>query len=172
MLRFLLTIVFFVSSLALGLFVIYPKYESFKESREELNVKMEELENIMYYVAEMKSVEIKIAEYSTELKKLEKAFPADHDAPALFFNLENIIRRHNLTGEGIGSYSVSPFGEHPRINKVSFSLIISGNYENIKGFFLDIEKIIRIIKVNSVSIAYNEEQNTFNVTLSAQTYSR
>ncbi len=151
--------------------MVYPRYESFREVRDELEVKSEELENIMHYVSEMKIIEQNMRRYSRELVMLEKAFPSDHDAPALFFYLDNAIRRHNLQGEGLGPYSVSSFGEHPRIEKVAFSLMLTGNYENIKNFFADIEGVIRIIKVNNMTISYEDEDNLFRVSFSAHTYS-
>ncbi len=197
MLRLGLTITFFAVSLGLGIFLLNPAFQGYGDTRENVDVRSEELVNIMHYVSEMQVVRENINKYADELEMLKSVFPEDHDAPGLFFFIQNVIDKHNLEGDGIASYTVSAFEGNPRISKVSFSLDLTGGYQEIQNFLTEIERVIRIIKINNIDISYVERdiyedvvvtsedgfgggtervvtgtESVFNIFLSAHTYSR
>lgn len=187
MTKLLLTIVFIVGSLVGGFYVVYPNYTEYQIKIKEGEILYEELENMMVYVTELKEIEKKIAENEGDLAKIRSAFPEDHDAPSFFLYLKEKVEEHNLeSGSGLGGFSVKDYAtnntQHGRIKEILFSLEISGNYENVKGFFKDIEKLIRIISINDISIAGNLSsggvlspqatgEDVINISISGSTYS-
>jgi Tfp pilus assembly protein PilO len=158
MTKLLLTIIFIVTSLVGGFYVVYPSYTEYKIKVKEAEILYEELENIMVYVAQLKEIERRIAENKKELNKIEGAFPEDHDAPSFFLYLKEKIKEHNLKSEGdMGGFLISDYTvdntKHARLREISFGLDISGRYEDTKRFFGEIERLIRVINVNSISIS-------------------
>ncbi len=157
MIKLLITIIFIVSSLVGGLYVVYPQYESYQRQLKENDALQEELENVMVYVAELKAIEKKIEENKNYFEKLEKAFPEDHDAPSLFLYLEGLMEENNLAPESnFGDFSVQEYRygeeEHNRIKETVFGLNLAGSYQDMKSFFRETEGLMRIITINNIRI--------------------
>ncbi len=157
MIKLLITIIFLVFSLVGGLYVVYPQYEDHQRQLKENEVLHEELENVMVYVADLKAIEKKIEENKDYFEKIEKAFSEDHDAPSLFLYLEGLMEENNLTPESnFGNFSVQEYQydetEHSRIKETVFDLNLGGSYRDIKSFFGETEKLMRIITINNIRI--------------------
>ncbi len=157
MIKLLLTIIFLVSSLAGGLYVVYPQYESYQRQVKENEVLYEELENIVVYVAELKETEKEIGKHEEEFIRIKKALPEDHDAPSLFLYLKERMEENNLDPErSFGDFSVGNYKyngtEHSRIKQTTFGLNIGGDYEDVKSFFKKTERLMRMITINSINI--------------------
>ncbi len=166
MIKLLITIIFIVSSLVGGLYVVYPQYENYQRQLKEKEVLQEELENVMVYVAELKAIEKKIEENKDYFEKIKKAFPEDHDAPSLFLYLEGLMEENNLTPESsFGDFSVQEYRydetEHSRIKETVFSLNLAGNYRDMKNFFRETERLMRIITINNIRIEGEGSPNPF-----------
>lgn len=164
MAKLILIIIFFAGFFLGGLFLVEPLYEDYSFQVERNEVLEEELENLSFYIEALEKIEEKIDEFEEEIDVLESAFPEDHDAPALFLYLDDMIEKNNLRATGsFGDFSSEEFSynesEHDRIKEVSFSLSLVGDYEQIKGFFADIEKSARIIRTNEVSIVSGDEDS-------------
>jgi len=161
MIKIILTVIFFVSSVSAGLFVVYPLYEDYQVKMEENEVLVEELENVKVYIAELEKIDEKIEDYREEVDFIASAFPEDHDAPTLFLYLQNKMEEHNVEPvERFGSFSVNPYQEndsdHSRIREVSFDLSLEGSYENIKNFLREVEGVIRVTSIEEVSFSADE----------------
>jgi Tfp pilus assembly protein PilO len=160
MTKLLITIVFIVSSLVGGFYLVHPNYEKYRGQMRENEVLLEELEGIVIYVAQLKEIRRKINENEDKLAEMEKAFPEDHDAPSFFLYLKERTEDNNLKIEqSYGGFTVKPYREketdHGRIKEVGFKLEFSGEYENTKNFFREIERLIRIINIENISISGN-----------------
>ncbi len=158
MIKLLLTIIFIVSSLVGGFYVVYPSYAEYQIKIKEGEILYEELENMMVYVAQLKEIERKIYGNKEDLYKIKKALPEDHDTPSFFMYLKEKIKEHGLENEGnLGGFNVRAYEtdktQHARIKEVSFTLEVSGRYNDVKGFFEDIEKLMRIISINNINIS-------------------
>lgn len=141
-----------------GILVVHPAFQEYQLQREENIILREEFENLENYIEDINQLGEKMEEHKDSLELIKTAFPEDHDAPALFLYLEDTISESNLGRSGeMGSFSskaYSPNGiDHNRIKVVDFSIGISGEYPNIKNFFIATEKSARIMKVNHMSIS-------------------
>jgi type IV pilus assembly protein PilO len=191
MIKLLLTVAFIVASLVGGLYVVYPHYETYATKMAENDVLYEELENVMIYVNQLKIIKERIVETEEDLNKIERALPEDHDAPSLFLYLKNKMEENNLQITGtFGDFSTQEYThnetEHSRIKQVSFSISFTGNYSDTKNFFREIEKLMRLITVDNVSLSRGGDidpmlgfagieeigaGDSVSVTINAKTYS-
>ena len=158
MIKLIITIVFIVASLAGGLYVVHPSYKKYQRQVKENEVLYEELENIMVYVNELKEIKKKIEESEEGLQKIQDALPEDHDAPSFFLYLQEKIEEIGLTSSGnLGSFGVNNYknnnADHGRIKEIIFELTLSGKYEDVKRFFRETEKLMRIITINNMNIS-------------------
>ncbi len=60
MIKIALTIIFFVSTVLGGFYIVHPVFENYKRQEQENEVLREELENIIVYVNELKKIEKEI----------------------------------------------------------------------------------------------------------------
>jgi Tfp pilus assembly protein PilO len=160
MLKLILTITFFVSSLVGGLYVVYPQYETYQQQMQENEGLKKQLDNVMVYIADLKVIKEKIGEREELFDKMKTAFPSDHDAPALFLYLKNRIEANNLKiTENLGDFSVSPYknknSDHPRIKEMKFDIAVSGSYENMKNFLKETEQVIRLIRTDNLELSFD-----------------
>jgi Tfp pilus assembly protein PilO len=158
MIKLIITIVFIVASLVGGLYVVHPSYQKYQRQVKENEVLYEELENIMVYVNELKEIKKKIGENEESFQKIENALPEDHDAPSFFLYLQEKIEENGLTSSGnLGSFRVNSYNhnntDHGRIKEIVFELTLSGEYEDIKKFFRETEKLMRVITINNMNIS-------------------
>lgn len=145
-----------------GLLVVNPAFQEYQLQRERNKILKEEFENLENYIEEINELGEKMKEQKDSLELIKTAFPEDHDAPALFLYLEDTISENSLSRSGeMGSFSSKAYSpneiDHDRIKVVEFSIGISGEYPNIKNFFIATEKSARIIKVNHMSISKSME---------------
>ncbi len=188
MIKLLITIIFIVTSLVGGLYVVHPSYKKYQRQVKENEVLYEELESMMVYINDLKEIEKKIAENEEEFRKMQNALPEDHDAPSFFLYLQEKIKENNLTSaDNLGSFRVNNYRhddtEHGRIKEFVFDLTLSGRYEDVKRFFRETEKLMRVITINSVSIGSESapmgslfgesirSKEIVNINFSAKTYS-
>ncbi len=188
MIKLLITIIFIVTSLVGGLYVVHPSYKKYQRQVKENEVLYEELESMMVYINDLKEIEKKISENEEEFQKMQNALPEDHDAPSLFLYLQDKIKENNLTtADNLGSFRVNSYKyndiEHGRIKEIIFDLTLSGKYEDVKRFFRETEKLMRIITISSMNIGSESAPGSslfgesirsdkiVNINFSAKTYS-
>jgi Tfp pilus assembly protein PilO len=145
-----------------GLFIVNPAFQEYQLQRERNKILKEEFENLENYIEGINQLGEKMKDHKESLDLIKTAFPEDHDAPALFLYLEDTISENGLGRSGeMGSFSSKAYSpneiDHNRIKVVDFSIGISGEYPNIKNFFIATEKSARIIKVNHMSISKSTE---------------
>ncbi len=177
MIKIILTIIFFVSTVLGGFYVVHPLFEDYKRQEQENEVLREELENIIVYVDELKKIEIEIEKNKENFELIRYALPEDHDAPNLFLYLQDMLEKEKIdTARNLGPFSTHTYQDHSRIKEVSLQLSLIGGYGNIKNFFREIEKLARIINIKRVDIAYDSfdeeiDEDVLEINISANTYS-
>jgi Tfp pilus assembly protein PilO len=156
--KIVLISIFFAGFLFGGVLLVDPLLKDYKIKRERNDILKQEFENLENYIEEIEKVGEKIEENKEVLEAIKTAFPEDHDAPALFLYLEDTMSKSNLDRSGeMGSFSSKAYSpneiDHKRIKEVSFSIGATGQYQGVKEFFVSLEKSIRLIKPNSISIS-------------------
>jgi Tfp pilus assembly protein PilO len=102
------------------------------------------------------------------------ALPAKYDFPALATSLEKILSNQSVTIRSISgtddalNSTNTATSASPQAIAMPFKISVSGNYESMKSVVNALERSIRPIEVQTVSITGNQNELTMEIT--AQTY--
>lgn len=109
-------------------------------------------------------------------KVVLNALPSKYDFPALAASVEKLVNtqtgssRYKLESFGGSDLAATAEGQSgdPKPVAMPFSIEISGNYEALKQFVLDLERSIRPFKVTSMQISGADE--TLRASMQVETY--
>jgi len=102
------------------------------------------------------------------------ALPSKYDYPALASSLERLMTLNGLTIANISgtddevNQSVAGVSQSPVPIEVPFTIDFSGTQENTKNFLQSLNRSIRPIQVQKISVSGNDEKLTTNIV--AKTY--
>lgn len=156
----------------IGVFYLRPEWGRFQELRvsterlQQLSSEFDELiKNRDAFVDLINTVS------KTDLDNIDKALPKGSQAGEILVTLENLVGKHGIVLQSIGltggrepaskvsstpsigsASSVSVTTPAPVIKEFPVDLSITGSYESLKNFLLEIEKNLRI--TNAVSLSF------------------
>lgn len=154
-----------------GYFFWWPKYQEFRNKRLELETKDENIIQREEHLSELENFSDKLTEYKDELSKIDSALPADPSIAALFYFFLKASSENGLilTSHDLGRlYSLESSKE--RIQKMPFTISLSGSYPAFKNFLSTIYKNARLFEINSISFSSPEEEELFTFSLSLETH--
>jgi Tfp pilus assembly protein PilO len=153
-------------------FLWWPKYQSFSDLRAELEQKERELEQKRKYFANLEALSKKLEGYPEELTKIESALSVDPSIPALFNFIQKASSENGLILEKLSLAKVSSSPEQQaEIQKISFSVSVSGSYSAFKNFLSVIYKNARLIEVESIKFSSPEGADLFTFDFNLETNS-
>ncbi len=155
------------------LFVTLPFYHNFLIERGILAQEKEKIEREDIRFGVIKETERDLVPYTEVLDKIKTAFPADPAIPSLIKHLELIVSISGLQLANIGPFSVSEPVEGTRLREIKGEVkVMSPDYQSLKNFIKELEKSMRIIAIENISIStVAEEGAKFALLLSIKTYS-
>jgi len=115
-----------------------------------------------------------LSTYKEQLSKIDSALPKDPSVAALFNFFQKTSSENGLILTEVdmsGLFSSESSGE--RIQKMSFSISVSGSYSAFKNFLSAVYRNSRLIKVKSISFSSSEQRKDlfdFNLNLETQSY--
>jgi len=138
-----------------GYYLWWPQYQHFQDLRSGLAEKKAQLEQAEEYLSELKTLSNKLAGYKDELAKVDSALPLEPSIPALFNFIQKTSSENGLILKKINlaESSLEKIPEEERIQRISFSITVSGSYSAFKNFLSAIYKNARMIEVNSVDFS-------------------
>jgi len=84
------------------------------------------------------------------------ALPGNYDNPALRTSIESLVKRNSLSIESLTSIDqegkVKEQSITPRPMEMPYNITVVGSYDKIRNFVTDLERTIRPMKVDTVSI--------------------
>ena len=167
--RILITIICLALSLGLGLTIVRPEYQDYRDLKSEAERKKTELLYHQQYFAELKEIDSRLKEYEVSLSKIENAFPFYFSVPAFFANLQRITSQSGLILDQVSKGSVQ---EKEKIKEHSFSLSLSGSLTNFKNLLFALENSAKLIEVENFSFSSpEEEEEPINFRLLIKTFS-
>ena len=163
-LRSKITIVGFLVTLILGIWVLFPKcqkllilqkkiksYESEiqlrKESKERLSQLSQKLESEAYHIS---------------LQKIDSALPSELSLPSLFNFLQEKAKENGLSLEKVGDVITRSFGKKSNIKAHSFNIVLSGKYSALKNFLPVLERSARLIEVEHISFSSPSQKKSLS----------
>lgn len=160
-----------------GYFFWWPKYQDFGDKKLEVEGKETEIKQKEGYLSRLEVFSDKMSEYSDELAKIDSALPADPSIAALYIFLKTASSENGLilkdTDLGALYSSETLVTSEDRIQKMPFSISVSGSYLAFKNFLSVVYRNTRLIEVNSISFSSPEEGEdlfTFNLALRTHAY--
>ncbi len=156
-------------SLALGVFLVWPRYQEFKIKKADVLKKEVELRNLKEYLSGISSLSQELEKYSTELLKIETALPSRFSLPSLMNELQKISSENGLI---LKSYSLGSLpGQESGFKEFSLTLGISGSYSAFRNFLFILEKSSRLIEVENISFSSPEKEKPYDFNLEIKVHS-
>jgi hypothetical protein len=161
-----------VASVALGIFVVYPKYVKLKSETENVRVQSQNLVNRRAYYQDLTKLNDELQKYSTELGKIDFALPKEV-FPTLVFDF--FQREVSQSGMVLKSMTISdgiPSERYSGLQEYNVGLTVSGPYSVLKSFLDSLEKSARMLEIKNIYFASPKEREApFTVDLSINFYS-
>lgn len=158
--------------LALGIGVIWPRYQTLKSTQLKIEEKSFELQNRKDYYGELARISGELKKYSGELSKIDSALPSSLSLPSLFNFLQKAASGSGLVFKKVGQLSLIPPEENQRIKEYRVDISLSGSYLSFEKFLLELEKSARIIEVEKIAFSYEGKDLpfTFDLTIKFHSY--
>jgi type IV pilus assembly protein PilO len=143
-----------VGLIAGGYFIIWPKYQEFKQKKQEVEFTDEEFRAKEEYLLNIENNLKELSKYEEEVSKIDSALPSDPSIAALmnYFQKESsqnglIMKKIDVSGLFTGAEAQS------KIQKMPFSITVSGSYDSFKNFVLAVYKNTRLIEIKSIEFS-------------------
>ena len=161
----------FVIVLVLGVLVIWPKYQDFVDFGGKVEAKKSELQYNEEYFQELEEIKEKLEEKKEEVAKIDSALPDKMSLPPVFDFVQEISSESGLIFKSLSPFVVSYSEEFPEIQKIRFTIVLSGTYSSFKSFLAALEKSARMIEVENISFSSEgEEPLIFSLRLKVYSY--
>jgi len=158
-----------------GYFLWWPEYQEFGDKKLEVEREDAKIKQKEEYFSRLESFSDRLSGYNDELAKIDFALPSEPSIAALFIFFQKTISENGLIlkdtnlGELFSSEIQGTLEE--RIQKMPFSVSVTGSYPALKNFLSVIYRNTRLIEVNSISFPSAEEGLfTFNLALETHAY--
>ncbi len=166
--RLNIIIICFLSTIVLGAFLLYPKYQNFVVFEKQIKAKENELQSKQEYLSNLSENSEQLKKYQEKLLVIDAALPSTLSLPSLFDLLQKIASQNGLIVKDMNSsYVTNPEG----IQEVRVDLKVVGLYSSFKSFISVLEKSARMIEIESFSFSTPQEGEIFDFILTMKTYS-
>lgn len=173
--------------ISLGTFFMYvdPNYRGENLGDGNRSIKSYQTEDAEYQKALSDTEEIRKkrdslvqrrSEFSpADLAKLEKVLPDNVDNIKLVIDIKNIAENHTLTLKNIKldttvkSDTTKLGQDNSKYGTVGLSFGVSSSYDNFQNFLTDLEKSLRLVEINELSVTGNDT-GMYDFTISLKTY--
>lgn len=169
---FIITIICFLTAIAISALFSFPKFQEFKVIRENIATKEQAIQKEESYFLDIQRHRERMGEYQEQLSIIDSALPDDAEIslPFLFRFLQTTSAQTGLILTEIGPFTISPV-EGKDIKKTQFSFQANGAYASLKAFLEVLEKSARIIRVENISFSMPEEGGLFSFDIKIAVYS-
>lgn len=147
-------------TLGLPLFLFYQFY--YNPSQEKIKILGEDIKSLELEIAKLESFVKKEKELTTQLKErkifLEEVkliLPTEQEIPKLLKDVSLTAKKN-----GLEILSFTPKGEEKRdyYNVIPFDIHLKGNFYDILKFLNEVERLPRLVKLNSIELLPQEKE--------------
>ncbi len=163
---------------ALGIAVVFPKYQNLNLLQSKIKEKEAELQSEKEYFSNLDDISEELKKYEESLSKINSALAAEPGLPALFNFLQTAASQNGLILKKIVPTLPSPLKEElvkegwsPEIRETGINLTVVGSYPSFKNFLSTLEKTARMIELESISFSTLEEAGPVDFNLRIKVYS-
>lgn len=185
--KIVLIVFVFIMTLFVGYFAaIKPKYIEIKDSKEMLSLKEQEKDSVDSLINELPDLRKTNENRLMEINKLSLFFISPMNTSQIDKYIYSIAVKNNISIDTmqltpINKSELSYYGtlndEEENLLKVDVNCanakitFSTSSYGSIKGFLDNIDDLETSVIVDSCNIVYDDEKNTYNVTISINFYS-
>ena len=164
-------VVFLFLTLAMGIGLIWPKYQELKFSEQRNEEKRAEIAGKEEYFQDLKKAAEALKNYQNQLSKIDSALPPDPGLEVLFNFLQKASSQSGLVLTDIKSPVTSKVADLEGLKETELSLVVSGAYTSFKNFLSVLEMTARLIEVESISFSSSEKEGLQKFNLKIKVYS-
>ena len=149
----LLSIVLFIVSIAVGVFMIWPNYQQLSISQQQLAEKEARLQIKENTLVELKELRKELGMYETELEKIRVSIPEDLQLPSLYDLVQSLSSLSGLLMQSISS-STEELSEETTsdLKMTGLSIRLSGSYEGLKEFLSRLNSSARVLNLQAITV--------------------
>jgi Tfp pilus assembly protein PilO len=140
-----------VGAIACIYYIGLPSARELKTKNQELAVAQANNKAAKEHISDVQVAYGKLAAIEAQLELLNIAAPVDPDLPEALIQINEIVNKNQLNLE-----SLSPGNKSG--NALVIGLTVNGNYAQLKQCLVDLEKNLRPVKIDSVSMASSENE--------------
>jgi Tfp pilus assembly protein PilO len=174
-----------VAILAIGFFLIWPKYQKFAELKSNLENKELELRYAEEHFTKLDKLLEDLKEYQDQIFKIDLALPDDSSFAAIssINFVENASNQNGLNFKNLKSFSIvepkspaqaagAPAQPPSKVKEIFVDFEVSGSYLALKNFINALENSTKLIEVENLTleIKEKEEMPTFNLKIKTFSY--
>lgn len=147
-----------VLALALGLFLLWPKYQDLQTLRSNIRERETELQSKEGYFALVRAASSTLDQYQEPLAKIVSALPDDPSLPPLLNFFQSTAAQTGLLLEKVSLGGVVTSSEKPTAPKeVRVTIQLRGSYQSLKDFLATLENSARLIEIEKLSFTTPKE---------------
>jgi len=160
-----------VAILAIGFFLIWPKYQKFESLKVDIENKELELRQTEDYFAKLERTAEDLKGYQTQISKIDFALPDDSSFAtiSLINFIGNASGANGLIFKKLKSFSITspkpsaqapgaPVQPQSKVKDISLDFEVSGSYFALKNFIQTLENSAKIIEVENLSFSVEKEE--------------
>jgi Tfp pilus assembly protein PilO len=163
---------------ALGIAVVFPKYQNLSLLQSKVEEKEAILQSEKEYFSSIGDVSEKLKGYEEGLSKINSALATEPGLPDLLNFLQTAASENGLVLKKIAPTLPSSLKEElvrqgwsPEIKETGVNLTVAGYYPSFKSFLSALEKTARMIELESISFSASEEAGPIDFNLRIKVYS-
>jgi Tfp pilus assembly protein PilO len=162
--------IFFLGSILLIFFLIFPNYQNLTFLKKEISEKEVEFSSQEKYFQDLQNIAQELKKHETDISKIDSALPTGLSLPELLNFIQMKASQSGLALKGVSPATIIPAGEKG-LNEIRVNFILIGNYSDFKNFLSILEKSARLIEIENISFSSPEEGPfTFNLTIKVYSY--
>lgn len=155
-----------------GIFAINPTLTTIANLKKQLSDDTQVNQELQTKINNLSSLEQQYNQLGPNLTNILSAVPQNADTALLSAQIAALLKKHNLT---VSSYRIDEveLAALPKLLKTQsfvFSLQAQGNYNDMLSFASELDKINRIITVETMEIGRDSQTNALTLTIRGREY--
>jgi Tfp pilus assembly protein PilO len=169
---FMTLILTFAALSFFGIFAINPTLTTIASLKKQLADNMQVDQQLKTKINNLSSLETQYNLLGSNLTNILSAVPQNADAPLISAQIAGLVKLHNLTliNYRVDEIQLVANQKNLKTQSFTFTLQAQGAYQNMMDFATELNKLSRIITVESLEIGRDSQSNNLQLTLRGRLY--
>jgi Tfp pilus assembly protein PilO len=169
---FMTLILTFAALSFFGIFAINPTLTTIASLKKQLADNMQVDQQLKTKINNLSSLETQYNLLGSNLTNILSAVPQNADAPLISAQIAGLVKLHNLTliNYRVDEIQLVANQKNLKTQSFTFTLQAQGAYQDMMDFATELNKLSRIITVESLEIGRDSQSNNLQLTLRGRLY--